>query len=436
MALMDNEKEGWSVEEIGIAQVPDEQCTATLLQLFWVWSAANIGILGVVYGAIIVSFQLSFVQAVLAGILGVASFALVGLTSFAGQRGRTSTLTLSRVIFGRRGNIAPTLFSWVNLMGWETVNIITGTLTLAALLQTLGLSSGLFTTAISLLCFASLVIGISMLGQNVVVTLQSWLSRIFGTMTLLVALYIFITTDWQLVWAIAGADYSRYQSAASDKGRIFTAVMLGASLPLLLLILTGILLSVHLPDLVSSSNPIALIGSVLPPWMAIPYLMAATAGIVTIAVLSLYSASLNLLTIGVNVKQVIAVPLNALLILALAIYVLFVSGDFLDTFITFLIFCGVFLASWEAIFIMDYLWLRCHQGYAADALYGEENRGVRVAPLACWLLGSLGGLLVSKTGFIDGPLATGIFADSSLGLFVAFLISWLSYTIYLLCRAK
>ncbi|MBF4190096.1 hypothetical protein ISX56_28265, partial [Serratia ureilytica] len=45
----------------------------------------------------------------------------------------------------------------------------------------------------------------------------------------------------------------------------------------------------------------------LPAWMAIPYLLAATAGIVTIAVLSLYSASLNLLTIGVQVKQWLAV---------------------------------------------------------------------------------------------------------------------------------
>lgn len=52
--------ESWAIESIGIAQIPQEQCTAGPLQLFWIWSAANIGIFGVVYGAMIVSFHLSF----------------------------------------------------------------------------------------------------------------------------------------------------------------------------------------------------------------------------------------------------------------------------------------------------------------------------------------------------------------------------------------
>lgn len=136
-------------------------------------------------------------------------------------------------------------------------------------------------------------------------------------------------------WAIAGADYSRYQSPSSSSKSIFAAVMGGACLPLMLLMLAGILLSVQLPDLASAANPIALIGSVLPARMAIPYLLAATAGIVTIAVLSLYSASLNLLTIGVQVKQWLAVSIDAVVVLGIALYVLFISGDFMGPFISF-----------------------------------------------------------------------------------------------------
>ncbi len=52
-------------------------------------------------------------------------------------------------------------------------------------------------------------------------------------------------------WAIAGADYSRYQSPSSSSKSIFAAVMGGACLPLMLLMLAGILLSVQLPDLAS-----------------------------------------------------------------------------------------------------------------------------------------------------------------------------------------
>jgi len=454
-----NRSETWKVESTGIDRVPDADQTGKPLELFWIWSAANIGILGVVYGAIIVAFGLSFIQSILAALVGVASFALVGYTSFAGKRGRTSTLTLSRVIFGLKGNIAPTTFSWINLMGWEAVNVITGTLTLAALFQAIGLGESHSLTAISLLLFGGLTIVVSLLGQNTVVWMHSWFSRIFGTMTLIVVLYIVFTTEWGKVlslpsgswltgflpavsviaagtgisWAIAGADYSRYQSPESSDKSIFAAVVGGACLPLILLMFTGILLSVQLPDLASAANPIALIGSVLPKWMAIPYLLAATAGIVTIAVLSLYSASLNLLTLGVKVKQSLAVSIDAVVILGIAIYVLFISGDFMGPFISFLVFCGVFLAAWEAIFILDYAKVRRHHGYDGNALYGlnGQNRGVRKVPLFCWFLGALCGLLVTKTGFIDGPLAKGLFADSSLGLFVSFLVSLIAYGLYL-----
>ncbi|MGL4920770.1 MAG: purine-cytosine permease family protein, partial [Plesiomonas shigelloides] len=61
------------------------------------------------------------------------------------------------------------------------------------------------------------------------------------------------------------------------------------------------------------------------------------------------------------------------------------------------------------------------------ALYGDT--GVRKGPLACWLAGALSGLLVTKTGFIDGPLAIGIFADSSSGLFVSFAVSLVLYAL-------
>jgi hypothetical protein len=81
-------------------------------------------------------------------------------------------------------------------MGWEAVNVITGTLTLAALFQAIGLGESHSLTAISLLLFGGLTIVVSLLGQNTVVWMQSWFSRIFGTMTLIVVLYIVFTTEW------------------------------------------------------------------------------------------------------------------------------------------------------------------------------------------------------------------------------------------------
>ncbi|HBZ7487148.1 TPA: cytosine permease, partial [Klebsiella pneumoniae] len=168
-----------TIEELGIGLIPPSRQTKKPAELFFVWCAANIGILGVVYGAIIVSFGLSFFQSVLAAVVGVASFILVGITSIAGKIGRTTTLTLSRASFGKSGNIAPTAFCWFNLMGWEAVNIITGTLTLAALFTAIGLGSGHLMTAIALILFGGLTVLVSILGQNTVLLMQKWITRIF-----------------------------------------------------------------------------------------------------------------------------------------------------------------------------------------------------------------------------------------------------------------
>lgn len=200
-----------------------------------------------------------------------------------------------------------------------------------------------------------------------------------------------------------------------------------------MLMLTGILLTAQIPDLASHENPISAIGRLLPSWMAVPYLAAAVAGIVTIAVLSLYSASLNLLSMGIKLKQRTAVALDAVLVLGVALYVLFVSGDFLGPFISFLVFCGVFLAAWAAIFMTDFFTKHRHCGYSDEELF--DDTGTNKPTLACWVVGSLSGLMVSNTGFIDGPLAVGIFADSSLGLFVSFLVSMVLYRLTLKKKA-
>lgn len=455
---MDISEKNNSHSSQGIDLVLPHEQTKVASDLFFIWCAANIGILGVVYGAIIVSFGLSFFQSILAAVVGVLSFSLVGITSLAGKKGRTTTLTLSRACFGKKGNIAPTAFCWINLMGWEAVNLVTGTLTLIALFTTLGMAESNGLTLIALILFGGLTIAVSLLGANTVLSMQKWITRVFGTLTAFVLIYLIINANWTAIlalksgswltgflpavsiiaagtgisWAIAGADYSRDQSVSSSDKKIFASVVGGAGLPLIMLMITGILLTAQIPDLASHGNPIEAIGKLLPPWLAVPYLAAAVAGIITIAVLSLFSASLNLLSMGIKLKQTHAITLDAIIVVGIALYVLFISQEILGPFISFLIFCGQFLASWAAIFITNYLLLHRYIGYTNNELF--DDTGINKIAVSCWLVGALSGLMVSKTGFIDGFLAIGIFADSSLGLFVSFITSLVLYFLYLTKR--
>jgi purine-cytosine permease-like protein len=113
----------WSIETNGINAIPDAERHGRPIELFWIWFAANISILGMFYGLALVTFYgLNLGQALAAGVLGtVISFLLVGLISLAGKRGGAPTLTLSRAPFGVVGNALPTLVSYLALVGWETI---------------------------------------------------------------------------------------------------------------------------------------------------------------------------------------------------------------------------------------------------------------------------------------------------------------------------
>ncbi|HAT44420.1 MAG TPA: allantoin permease, partial [Ktedonobacter sp.] len=111
----------WSIELNGINPIADEERHGSPFELFWVWFASNVGILGIVYGAILFSAGLNLWQSVFVALVASAiSFALVGVLSVAGVRGGAPMLTLSRAPFGSRGNFGPTLISWISFVGWET----------------------------------------------------------------------------------------------------------------------------------------------------------------------------------------------------------------------------------------------------------------------------------------------------------------------------
>ncbi|MDA8206072.1 MAG: cytosine permease, partial [Thermaerobacter sp.] len=113
--------------------MPESERTGHARQLFSIWFAANIGVLGIVYGAIIVSFGMNAAQSLLAILVGSASFLLVGALSLAGRDGGAPMMTLSRKVFGIYGNLLPNVVGWFSLVGWETITVITGTLALQAL---------------------------------------------------------------------------------------------------------------------------------------------------------------------------------------------------------------------------------------------------------------------------------------------------------------
>ncbi|MCC3680819.1 cytosine permease, partial [Staphylococcus epidermidis] len=323
--------------------LPESEKNGKPIDLFFIWFAANLGILGIVYGAVIVSYGLSFLQSILIAIIGPLSFVLVGYISVAGRDSGAITFMLSRAPFGFKGNHIPALIGWVGQVGWLSVNVSTGTLTLLALFNTFGFKTSTFLILMSLAIFAGLVIISVLFSQKVLVSVQTFFTYVFGALTLLVITILITNTDWNalfsmksgswlkgflpalafvivgtgLSWTNAAADYSRFQKKSNSSLSIITSVTAGAFIPLFLIISTGILLATSEPQLANAENPILLISEVLPNWMTVIYLISALGGLTPMCFLGLKSSRLIMSTFDWKVKNSTVIFIHSILLFAI-----------------------------------------------------------------------------------------------------------------------
>lgn len=446
----------WGIEQNGINPIPDSERHGHPFELFWIWTAANISVLAIVYGVIIVSFGLNLWQSILAGFVGTwLSFLLVGFVSLAGTRAGAPTLVLSRAAFGPLGNTLPNLASYASLLGWETVLVALSTLTVEALFKRVGLPTGTGLTLVAFLLIAALVIVVGLLGHATIVRIQTWFTWAFALLTVVfvvlelgkidpgklasmpagswlnafVPATSIIMAALGLGWVNAGADYSRYLPRGTRSAAVVGWTTVGASLAPFLLIVFGILLAGKSTALASSANPIGDLAASLPTWFLVPYLLVAVGGLVAGALLDIYSSGLNLLTLGVRVERYKSVAIDGIVMVIGNIYILFIAKNFIPPFEAFLSVLGVFLTAWVAIFLVD-LALQRGGGYRDEDLYNRWGgmyhywHGINGAALLAWAVAVIVGLGLTTTtvSWLTwlGWWAHGPFASSSLGILVAF----------------
>ncbi|OON82182.1 purine-cytosine permease family protein [Streptomyces tsukubensis] len=457
-----------TVETRGIEPVPDRERHGRASQLFWTWFAANISLLGLPLGASLVAFRgLNFWQAAIVAVIGsVGSFALVGWLSMSGQRGGAPAMTLSRAVFGQRGNKGPTVITWISRVGWETITTTTAAYALLALASTIfGVHQNTVLTLVALLIFIVCTLLISGLGHATIMWINKWATLLFGVLNLIVIGFLVATVDWAKVldaqagplggviggigfiaagtgigWANAGADYARYLPKSIPGKRLVVASAFGAGIPLVLLISLGSLLTAGDDSLATASDPVAAINAMLPSWMAIPYLIAAFGGLLMSNHLSVYSAGLTMLTLGLKVPRAWAVCIDIIVTFGGGIYFMLIAGDFYGPFTTFLTLLAVPISAWIGVMGVDMVRGR---RYNPDALMdtGRTSRywytgGFRWAAFGPWIIAIVAGLLFTSASTSDndvwfkGPLADTWFGTNGLGWAVAIVVGGLLYALF------
>ncbi|MFD8720488.1 cytosine permease [Streptomyces sp. NPDC059629] len=424
------------LETRGIEPVPDSERTATTRGLLPTWIAANITVLLVTMGAsLTVSFGLNFWQAlVVAGTAPIVAYGLVGLIGIAGKRGGAPGMTLSRAVFGQRGNLLPGALIWVARWGWETINAVTGAYALLTVLYILfGIRHNTALTIVTLLLFVIATFAISGMGIKAVRRCSRWAAWLFGAFSLLVLCLLIVKADWHGVfgqdagptaamvtgvgliaaggmsWAPAAPDFTRYLPGTASSTAIVRNTVGGAGVVVLPLVLMGAVTASAMPDLAGAADPVSFLGAVLPLWLAVPYLLIALVGMLLINAMSMYSAGFTAQTLGFRIHRHWAVAINAVISLALGGVLMLAAASFMGSFIAFLSLLAVAFSAWVGVFGVDMLRRR---EYDARALLDTTaasaywyRAGFSPAAVAAWALGLAAGLLFTRSDWFTGPLA-------------------------------
>jgi nucleobase:cation symporter-1, NCS1 family len=460
-----------AVERNGINVIAEAERKGSPRGLFWPWFAGNISVLAVSYGSFILGFGLSFWQATFVAVVGVVlSNLFVGVISLAGKRGSAPTMTLSRSVFGVRGNRVPSALSWLLTVGWETALAALAVLAISTVFTRLGLGSGVPIKVVSILVVVGLIAAGGMLGFDVIMRMQRYITVIVGVLTVVYIVFaaphikvaalaampggdaqavigalLFTMTGFGLGWVNAAADYSRYLPRSSSSRGVVGWTTLGASLPPAVLLVFGIALAGSSKSLNSAigADPIGALTNVLPTWLLIPFAVTAVFGLIGGATMDIYSSGLSLLNAGLRIPRVGAVTVDAVIMTLGTIYVVFFSTSFIVPFEGVLITLGVPVAAWAGIFLAD-ITLRRRDYAEADLLSRFGRYGdVRILPLVLIGLGTvLGWGLVTNTaapwlawqGFLLAPFGLGgtdgAWAYANLGVFAALIVGYLGVVLF------
>ena len=442
------------MENRGLDPVPDDERTGRVGALFPTWVTANMTVLLLTVGAGLTVFNgLNFWQVLAVAVTApVLSFGLVGLLSIAGKYGGAPGMALSRAVFGQRGNLFPGALLWVARWGWETLNAVTGSYALLAVLDlAFGIRSTHTLTLVTLTAFVAasfLVSGLGIRALRLCSRASAWL---FGGASLLVVVHLIGSTPWRAVldrppgpaammiagigtlaaggisWVPSAPDFARYLPRSASGSAMVAAAVGGALVTVLPMVMMGAVMAVGSPHLAVTEDPVAFIGELLPRWISVPYLLIAVVGMVLINAMSMYSAGFTAQTLGFAVPRAWAVGVNATISLLLGGTLMLVAASFIDTFLSFLTLLGVTFSAWIGVFGADLLRGRT---YDPVALMDTTPRsgywytaGFSRQAMAAWGAALVTGLLLTDVEWFTGPLATSWVGRHGLGWAATILVA-------------
>lgn len=437
--------QAFTVEQNGINIIPQSERRGRPSDLFGIWAATNVILTYIIVSSLLVSMGLTVGQMLAVVIAGYSVYWLVGYASIPGTRAGTVTLIISRGIFGSRGNIVPSLFSWLTNVGWEAVNLVLASFALFSLCQQFGFNPSTAEKGFLVLGLAVITFGVGILGHATIMLMQNVLTWILGAVmlglipqvytaatatplapvvgadisTLMIALSL--TIAMPLSYVNGAANFARYLPADTRGSSIAFWTFLGGIIPATVITVIGYF-AARLADL---TDPVAGLEPLLAAWYFKLYIVLVIGGAIANNFINNYSSSMSLLAMGLKVSRPTAVVVDAVLATSAAAFAIFFY-DFINAFVAFLALMVIWIAPWFGVFVVDTLVRKGRYDDAAtmtdmrpDAAIEKWGRQAYIS----WLVGIVAALACTSTEVFVSPFAQTVLGGANLSIIVGFLAS-------------
>ncbi len=372
--------EAFHVEQHGIDFIPESERWASPRDIFGMWAGASVQIEYFIYGAILMTFGLTFAQVLIVIVLGNLSYFLLGLCSLQGPQTGTTVFAINRAPFGPNGSRPISFFNWITQIGFEVEGLILIVGAALVLMIKAGYLPG-DPAKVVLVIVAVLIQGIlPFLGHAAIVkTLRLLVLPFVVLFAIMLAfaiphanLHVVKTSgDWQaftealaftialsgLGWTECGNDYTRYCPSNTSKKGIVGWVFLGTAVPEILIMTLGAVVGTFVLKIGTGAGGFLPFAhqSAIPSWFVVVFLLFAVVQLFGVNSLDMYSSGVTLQAIGVPVRRYQAVLIDCVICLRcddVGHLQLAPSREYLTDFVDIVI---IWIAPWCAIFLVDWV---------------------------------------------------------------------------------
>jgi nucleobase:cation symporter-1, NCS1 family len=363
-----------TIEPGGAEYIPLSERHGKPLQQFWTWVSPNmefatifVGIIGVWF------FGQSFWMAALAIVLGTALGSLsMGMLAARGPLFGVPQMVLSRIGFGRLGNILPAgINALVAGVGWFAVNSVSGAFALNALLD--------WNTKLCLVLIVVVQLAVAFFGHNLVHAFERWAFPVLVVVFVIASVVILSKSHpgahialfsggslggWLITFGAAfgyaagwnpyASDYTRYLPKTTNRTATGLWAALGVFISCVALEVVGAAAATITDVGKYVNNPTAGFVSNLPTWAGDITLLAIALGAICANALNVYSGSMSFLALGIKLPLTLRRAIVAI-VFGIAGFFVALSGlsDAGTKYNNFLLVIAYWIGPWLGVYFAD-----------------------------------------------------------------------------------